>query len=206
MELLVALLTIVIGIIIDNNKKKAKEVKKAATKRMADPPVVSPIPQKSAASVQQMMENAMTQKQQELKKRLQQKYGEAPQRQAAAQKNLYSRPAERKSYARPMEKNPYSKPVEGASYQEPAEEPSITSRVAENIKEESVDELRLEQEREKQSYDTFPVLNAPEESELMKQIDDLMIMGYTAEISNSRDFVAEGIAMLNQYELSELTL
>ena len=73
MELLVALLTIVIGIIIDNNKKKEKEARKAARKRMADPPVVSPIPQKPVASVQQMMESAMTQKQQELKKRLQQK-------------------------------------------------------------------------------------------------------------------------------------
>lgn len=188
MELLVALLTIVIGIIIDNNKKKEKEARKAARKRMADPPVVSPIPQKPVASVQQMMESAMTQKQQELKKRLQQKYGEAPQRQAAAKKN------------------PYPKPVEGVLYQEPAEEPSITSRVAENIREESVDELRLEWEKEKWSYDTFPVLKESEESELMKQIDDLMIMGYTAEISNSRDFVAEGIAMLNQYELTELTI
>ncbi len=188
MELVVALLTIVIGIIIDNNKKKEKAARNAAKKRMADPPVVSPVSQKSAASVQQMMENAMTQKQQELKKRLQQKYGEVPQRQTAAQRK------------------PYPKPAGGGLYQEPAEEPSITGRVAENIREESVDELRLEQEREKQSYDTFPVLKAPEESELMKQIDDLMIMGYTAEISNSRDFVAEGIEMLNQYELTELTI
>lgn len=188
MELVVALLTIVIGIIIDNNKKKEKAARNAAKKRVADPPVVSPVSQKSAASVQQMMENAMTQKQQELKKRLQQKYGEAMQRQAAARKNQYS------------------KPVERVSYQEPAEELSITSRVAENIREESVDELRLEWEKEKRSYDTFPVLKESEESELMKQIDDLMIMGYTAEIRNSRDFVAEGIAMLNQYELTELTI
>lgn len=188
MDLVVALLIIVIGIIIDNNKKKEKAARNAAKKRVADPPVVSPVSQKSAASVQQMMENAMTQKQQELKKRLQQKYGEATQRQAAARKNQYS------------------KPVERVSYQEPAEELSITSRVAENIREESVDELRLEWEKEKRSYDTFQVLKESEESELMKQIDDLMIMGYTAEIRNSRDFVAEGIAMLNQYELTELTI
>lgn len=180
MDLVVALLIIVIGIIVDNKKKKQKEAGRAEKRMPVNPPVVSPVPQKTAASVQQMMEQTMTQKQQELKRRLQQKYGEAVQKQNVPKKNLYSVPVEEK----------------------PAEEPSIASRVAENIKEEAVDELRLEQEREKQSYDTFPVLEASEESELMKQINDLMIMGYGADLSGSRDFVAEGIEMLNQYELT----
>ena len=189
MDLVVTLLIIVIGIIVDNKKKKQKEARRAEKKMPVNPPVVSPVPQKPVASVQQMMENSMTQKQQELKKRLQQKYGEAVQKQTASRKNPYSRPAERNPYLEPIEKNL-------------VEESSIAGRVAENIKEEAVDELRLEQEREKQSYDTFPVLEAPEESELIKQINDLMIMGYDADLSSSRDFVAEGIEMLNQYELT----
>lgn len=39
-----------------------------------------------------------------------------------------------------------------------------------------------------------------EKTDFMKQVDDLMIMGYTGKLSFERDFVAEGVDMLNQFE------
>ena len=38
-------------------------------------------------------------------------------------------------------------------------------------------------------------------SELMHEVEDLMIMGYQANLPFERDFIAEGVAMLNGYEL-----
>lgn len=40
-----------------------------------------------------------------------------------------------------------------------------------------------------------------EQTDYMSQIQDLMIMGFTQELPNQRDFVAEGIEMLNRFEL-----
>ena len=38
---------------------------------------------------------------------------------------------------------------------------------------------------------------------LMDQVNDLMIMGYQANLSFERDFVAEGVEMLNRFELPD---
>lgn len=40
-----------------------------------------------------------------------------------------------------------------------------------------------------------------EKSELMEELNDLMLMGYQTNLSYERDFVAEGIELLNSYEL-----
>ena len=40
-----------------------------------------------------------------------------------------------------------------------------------------------------------------EQTDYMSQIQDLMIMGFAQELPNQRDFVAEGIEMLNRFEL-----
>lgn len=37
----------------------------------------------------------------------------------------------------------------------------------------------------------------------MDQVNDLMIMGYQANLSFERDFVAEGVEMLNRFELQD---
>lgn len=39
-------------------------------------------------------------------------------------------------------------------------------------------------------------------SRLMDEVNDLILMGYQADLTFSRDFVAEGIKMLNSYEIS----
>lgn len=40
-----------------------------------------------------------------------------------------------------------------------------------------------------------------QESPVLKQVNDLIVMGYSGDLSFERDFVAEGIEMLNSYEL-----
>jgi hypothetical protein len=44
-------------------------------------------------------------------------------------------------------------------------------------------------------------LTEDEDCSLMDRVYDLMIMGYQADLTFERDFVAEGIAMLNSYKL-----
>lgn len=36
----------------------------------------------------------------------------------------------------------------------------------------------------------------------MEELNDLMIMGYQVNVSFHRDFVAEGVEMLNRFEIS----
>lgn len=85
--------------------------------------------------------------------------------------------------------------------QQPEEENSILSRAAANVQEEAVDELRFEQ-MEETVVDSLD-LALIESSPLMQQISDLMITGYTGELSFGRDFVAEGVEMLNRCEMME---
>ena len=80
-----------------------------------------------------------------------------------------------------------------------AQSNNILTRAAANVRENEQDEL------ERQMLDGAQTLvNAIDiegTSELMREIDDLMIMGYQADLSFERDFVAEGVEMLNSYEL-----
>lgn len=72
--------------------------------------------------------------------------------------------------------------VADAIYRAPESSEDILYHAAENVAEyDRVDEL--------------------EQTDYMKQINDLMIMGFTQELPNQRDFVAEGIEMLNRFEL-----
>lgn len=126
-----------------------------------------------------VMEKSMSQTQRELKERLQKKYGSvAQQGRAVSQSNVQNR-----------------------RMQQPEEENSILSRAAANVQEEAVDELRFEQ-MEETVVDSLD-LALIESSPLMQQISDLMITGYTGELSFGRDFVAEGVEMLNRCEMME---
>lgn len=80
-----------------------------------------------------------------------------------------------------------------------AQSNDILTRAAANVRENEQDEL------ERQMLDGAQTLvnsiDIEGTSELMREIDDLMIMGYQADLSFERDFVAEGVEMLNSYEL-----
>ena len=78
-------------------------------------------------------------------------------------------------------------------------ENDILKRAAENVNENDVDEL--EQQMMAGAHELVNALDIDSTSELMHEVEDLMIMGYQANLPFERDFIAEGVAMLNGYEL-----
>ena len=123
------------------------------------------------------MQRDLSVRQQELKQRLQQKYGTAA-----------SNTAKPTQAARPV-----SNPGKGA----------ILNRADSNVNENQTDELR-EQFYKKTGNPPKKVHGECEdECSLMDQVNDLMIMGYQANLSFERDFVAEGVEMLNRFELPD---
>lgn len=129
---------------------------------------------------------AMTAKQRELKNRLTQRYG---------------RPAQADRGARGMGQQ--------KNQQRPARQPNdILSRATANVRENEQDLLEMEMEvrhpggaMTRDAHDLIGAVDIAEGSELMRQVSDLMIMGYQADLTFERDFVAEGVEMLNSYEL-----
>lgn len=83
----------------------------------------------------------------------------------------------------------------------------IMSRAFANVKENEVDELEKNQstapinEITENVHNMMGITDIANSSDLMAQINDLMIMGYQANLSFERDFVAEGVDMLNSYEM-----
>ena len=78
-------------------------------------------------------------------------------------------------------------------------EKDILKRAAENVSENDVDEL--EQQMMAGAHELVNAIDIDSTSELMHEVEDLMIMGYQANLPFERDFIAEGVAMLNGYEL-----
>ena len=78
-------------------------------------------------------------------------------------------------------------------------ENDILKRAAENVSENDVDEL--EQQMMAGAHELVNAIDIDSASELMHEVEDLMIMGYQANLPCERDFIAEGVAMLNGYEL-----
>lgn len=78
-------------------------------------------------------------------------------------------------------------------------ENDILKRAAENVNENDGDEL--EQQMMAGAHELVNAIDIDSASELMHEVEDLMIMGYQANLPFERDFIAEGVAMLNGYEL-----
>ena len=84
----------------------------------------------------------------------------------------------------------------------------ILSRATANVRENEANQLVSEMNESamqgRMMRDARMLANAidiNEESALMRQVNDLIVMGYQADLTFSRDFVAEGVEMLNSYEL-----
>ena len=78
-------------------------------------------------------------------------------------------------------------------------ENDILKRATENVSENDGDEL--EQQMMAGAHELVNAIDMDSASELMHEVEDLMIMGYQANLPFERDFIAEGVAMLNGYEL-----
>lgn len=80
-----------------------------------------------------------------------------------------------------------SKPAYGAqTYQKPVSKNDILDRATAHVK-----------QQEKSTYQR----QEPEESLLMKKIEDLMIKGYDSGLTFERDFVGEGMKLLNRMQM-----
>ena len=78
-------------------------------------------------------------------------------------------------------------------------ENDILKRATENVSENDGDEL--EQQMMAGAHELVNAIDIDSASELMHEVEDLMIIGYQANLPFERDFIAEGVAMLNGYEL-----
>ena len=78
-------------------------------------------------------------------------------------------------------------------------ENDILKRATENVSENDGDEL--EQQMMAGAHELVNAIDIDSASELMHEVEDLMIMGYQANLPFERDFIAVGVAMLNGYEL-----
>lgn len=78
-------------------------------------------------------------------------------------------------------------------------ENDILKRATENVSENDGDEL--EQQMMAGAHELVNAIDIDSASELMHEVEDLMIMGHQANLPFERDFIAEGVAMLNGYEL-----
>lgn len=103
---------------------------------------------------------------------------QAPRKQAASQ--AYRATQKQESYRAAQEQKSYRAAQEEAAGQQK----DILARAAENVRENDVDEL--------------------EQQDLMGAVENLMIMGYQPELSYQRDFLAEGIEMLNTYTVPDM--
>lgn len=103
----------------------------------------------------------------------------------------------------PRQAQPYQQPV-----QQPKEEINdIFRRATAAADKMDDDELKKEQTNALQEMEAAPIeindtvtLGAP--SELMQEVNGLILMGYQSNLTFDRDFVSEGIEMLNNYEIS----
>lgn len=103
---------------------------------------------------------------------------QATRKQAASQ--AYRTAQKQEAYRTAQEQKTYRTAQEQAASQQK----DILARATENVRENDVDEL--------------------EQQDLMGTVENLMIMGYQPELSYQRDFLAEGIAMLNTYTVPDM--
>ncbi len=112
---------------------------------------------------------------------------QATRKQAASQ--AYRNAQKQESYRTAQEQKTYRAAQEQKTYraaqeQAAGQQKDILARAADNVRENDVDEL--------------------EQQDLMGTVENLMIMGYQPELSYQRDFLAEGIAMLNTYTVPDM--
>lgn len=80
----------------------------------------------------------------------------------------------------------------------------ILSRATANVMGNAADNLK--QQGDENTYSPTVTMDAEQSGELMRQVNDLMIMGYQADISFERDFLAEGMELIDRYKIPETLL
>ena len=98
--------------------------------------------------------------------------------------------------------------------QKPAQKSDILSRAKENVEENEPD--KMEQQIHAEVCRDFratahatsdvavhkeesPLCDTGEESDIIKRVNDLIVTGYSGDMNFERDFIAEGVDMLNRF-------
>lgn len=192
-------LVIIIGVILSKaQKKKAKE---AEQPKPNQPRTAQPVPNREfRPKPSQPKPNQPVPNQPRTAQRTQPTHPTQPTQPTAEERmKMQNLKAElQKKYA--SAKKPQVKPVVDTIL--PKEE-NIVNRAADHVLENEADILRMQMDAAREDNYGSSIAGIQMESPLMKEVEDLMIKGYSGGLTNPRDFVAEGIALLNSYELQE---
>lgn len=192
-------LVIIIGVILSKaQKKKAKE---AEQPKPNQPRTAQPVPNREfRPKPSQPKPNQPVPNQPRTAQRTQPTHPTQPTQPTAEERmKMQNLKAElQKKYA--SAKKPQVKPVVDTIL--PKEE-NIVNRAADHVQENETDILRMQMDAAREDNYGSSIAGIQMESPLMKEVEDLMIKGYSGGLTNPRDFVAEGIALLNSYELQE---
>lgn len=105
---------------------------------------------------------------------------------------------------RPVQNNQTLQQNNQTPQQNTLQSKDILSRAAANVQENDGDLLQMQMTGTQMMADAHALAGAidiGETSELMREVNNLMITGYQADLPFERDFVAEGVEMLNRFEL-----
>lgn len=136
--------------------------------------------------------------------------------------NRQAQPYRPQPSGRPVQ-NPWSQTNRGTAQSRPQKNQDILSRAKQNVQENDEDLLkeadRMQHAAARGAADT-PILTPSgkvamqgiqpvgqqigagfdEDCDIMQKLNDLMIMGYSGNLEFDRDFIAEGVDMLNSYQ------
>lgn len=173
---------IIIGLIIRKVLKDKKAAKGASSTRNKPAKAYQSASQAYQSSAQTAYQTQ--QQMRDLKHRLEKKYKSAP---------------------RPMkenQKNTYSQNMNYSNQKKQKKENSILQSAKENVAENNIDFMK---EADKKWHETAKVSlpNPGEDTDILKQVYDLMIMGYNGNLQFERDFLSEGMDMINRMGMTE---
>lgn len=197
-------LLIIIGVILSKaQKKKAKEAEQPKPNQLR---TAQPVPNRefrpkpSQPKPNQPKPNQPVPNQPRTAQRTQPTHPTQPTQPTAEERmKMQNLKAElQKKYA--SAKKPQVKPVVDTIL--PKEE-NIVNRAADHVQENETDILRMQMDAAREEDYGSGIAGIRMESPLMNEVEDLMIKGYDGELTYVRDFVSEGIALLNSYELQE---
>ena len=113
-----------------------------------------------------------------------------------------------KSTPRPMkenQKNTYSQNMNYSSQKKQKQENTILQSAKENVAENDIDFMK---EADKKWHETVKTSrpDSGEDTDILKQVYDLMAMGYSGNLQFERDFLSEGMDMINRMGMTESTV
>ena len=141
---------------------------------------------------------------------------------SGAQSNRQAQAYRPQPSGRPVQ-NPWAQANRGTAQSRPQKNQDILSRAKQNVQENDEDLLkdadRMQHEAARGAAET-PILTPSakvamqgvqpvgqqigagfdEDCDIMQKLNDLMIMGYSGNLEFDRDFIAEGVDMLNSYQ------